>query len=214
MDYNTQLPQLMMSEYGRNLQKLIEHACTIKNREERNKIANDVIAIMGRLNPYLRDITDFRHKLWDHLFIISDFKLDVDSPYQKLTKEILATQPERVKYPANDIKIKHYGKAIERLIAKAIKMKDDKDKTEFVHAIANLMKKYYLTWNRQSVDDNIILSELKELSEGKLEVSEEFQLNSTYNILATNKKHNERNKRGDGFDARDNNPARSRKGEM
>ncbi|MFH1005443.1 MAG: DUF4290 domain-containing protein [Bacteroidota bacterium] len=206
MNYNTQLSHVIIPEYGRNLQKLIEYACTIKDKKERNEIANAIIAIMGRLNPHLRDITDYRHKLWDHLFIISDFKLDVDSPYPKLLKEILATRPERVKYPANDIHIKHYGKAVERLIAKAIEMKDGEEKTGFIHAIANLMKKCYLTWNRQSVDDNIILSEMEELSKGKLKVSEGFRMNSTYNILSMNQKYNERNSRDsrDGISSREN----------
>lgn len=188
MEYNTQLPHLMIPEYGRNIQKLIEYACTIKNKEERNKIANGIIGGMGRLNPHLRDITDFRHKLWDHLFIISNFKLDVDSPYPKPSKEILTTKPEKVKYPASDIKIKHYGKAVERLIAKASAMKEGEEKSAFVDAIANLMKKFYLTWNRQSVNDHVILQELEELSKGKLKVSEGFRMSETRDILAKNRK--------------------------
>jgi len=194
MDYNTQLPNLIIPEYGRNIQKLIQYACTIKSKEERNKVANAIIAIMGRLNPHLRDITDYRHKLWDHLFIISNFKLDVDSPYPKLSKEILTTKPEKVKYPEGKMRFKHYGKGVERLIEKASGMKAGEEKTAFIEAIANLMKKSYLIWNRTSVYDQTILDELNELSKGKLKVPEDFQMSSTHDILARNRnRNNERN---------------------
>jgi hypothetical protein len=195
MEYNTQMPKLIIPEYGRNIQKLIEYACTIKNKEERNNIANSIIAIMGRLNPMLRDITDFRHKLWDHLFIISNFKLDVDSPYPVPSKEILTTKPERVKYPAAKMKFKHYGKAVERLIEKASDMKSGEEKTAFIEAIANLMKKSYLVWNRDTVSDSVILQELEDLSKGKLKVPENFRMTSTYDILAKTKGINNRDDR-------------------
>ena len=184
LQYNTQQPHLIIPEYGRNIQKLVQYACTLKNKEERNNVAQAIIAIMGRLNPQLRDITDFRHKLWDHLFIISDFKLDVDSPYPPVSKEILSTKPEKVKYPAGGLKFKHYGKGIERLIEKASSMKAGEEKNAFIEAIANLMKKSYLLWNRDSVNDNVILQELEELSKGKLKVPENFQLTSSNDILS------------------------------
>ncbi len=190
MHYNTQLPHLIIPEYGRNIQKLIEYACTIKSKEERNKVANAIISIMSRLNPMLRDLTDFRHKLWDHLFIISNFKLDVDSPYPKPPKEILTTKPEKVKYPDSKIRFKHYGKGVERLIEKASAMKAGEEKNAFVEAIANLMKKSYLVWNRNTVDDHVILKELALLSDGKLKVSDEFQMTSTNDILARTKNMN------------------------
>ncbi|HET7818927.1 MAG TPA: DUF4290 domain-containing protein [Bacteroidia bacterium] len=190
MTYNTELPQVMIPEYGRNIQKLIEYACAIKDKEERNKIANGIISIMGRLNPMLRDLTDFRHKLWDHLFIISNFKLDVDSPYAKPSKESLTTKPEKVKYPSGKIRFKHYGKGIERLIEKASEMKAGEEKTAFTEAIANLMKKSYLVWNRNTVDDNVIFQELELLSGGKLKVSDNFRLANTYDILARTRNMN------------------------
>lgn len=190
MTYNTQLPQVMIPEYGRNIQKLIEYACSVKDREERNKIANAIIGIMGRLNPMLRDLTDFRHKLWDHLFIISNFKLDVDSPYPKPSKESLTTKPEKVKYPSGKIRFKHYGKGIERMIEKASSMKAGEEKTAFIEAIANLMKKSYLVWNRNTVDDNVILKELELLSNGNLKVSETFRMANTYDILARTRNMN------------------------
>ncbi|MEK6615959.1 MAG: DUF4290 domain-containing protein [Bacteroidota bacterium] len=190
MIYNTQQQHLIIPEYGRNIQKLIEYACTIKNKEERNNVANAIIVIMGRLNPMLRDITDFRHKLWDHLFIISNFKLDVDSPYPIPSKEILTTKPDIVKYPAAKMKFKHYGKAVERLIEKASAMKSGEEKTAFIGDIANLMKKSYLVWNRDTVNDQVILQELEDISKGKLKVPENFRLTSTYDILAKTKNIN------------------------
>jgi hypothetical protein len=198
MEYNTQLPHLIIPEYGRNIQKLVEYACTIKNKEERNKVANAIIGIMSRLNPTLRDLTDFRHKLWDHLFIISNFKLDVESPYPKPPKEILTTKPERVPYPSQKIRFKHYGKGIERLIEKASGMKAGEEKTAFIEALANLMKKSYLIWNRNTVDDRVIIQELEELSKGKLKVPENFQMNSTHDILARTSRNDERGKTDHG----------------
>ena len=169
-DYNTRRPQMIIPEYGRNIQKMVEHAITVEPREERNKVAQSIINVMGQLNPHLRDIVDFKHKLWDHLFIISDFKLDVDSPYPIPDKETIFKKPEPLAYPQNKIKFKHYGKSVENFIAEAIKMKDSEEKTELIRAIANLMKKSYLTWNRESVDDDLIFSDLKLLSKGQLQV--------------------------------------------
>jgi hypothetical protein len=184
MEYNTQLEHLIIPEYGRNIQNLVEYACTIKSKDERNKVANAIIGIMSRLNPNLRDLTDFKHKLWDHLFIISKFKLDVDSPYPKPPKEILTSKPENVPYPSQNIRFKHYGKAVERLIEKASGMKAGEEKTAFIEAIANLMKKNYLIWNRNTVDDRVILQELEALSKGKLKVEDGFQMTSTHDILS------------------------------
>jgi len=194
--YNTQQPHLIIPEYGRNIQKLVQYTCTIKNKEERNNVAHAIIAIMGRLNPQLRDIIDFRHKLWDHLFIISDFKLDVDSPYPIPSKEILTTKPDRVKYPTAKMRFKHYGRAVERLIQKASAMKNGEEKIAFIEAIANLMKKSYLVWNRDNVSDSVILQELEDLSNGKLKVPENFRLTSTYDILSKTKGINNRDDRG------------------
>ena len=193
--YNTEQPHLIIPEYGRNIQKLVQHTCTIKNKEERNNMAHAIIAIMGRLNPMLRDIVDYRHKLWDHLFIISNFKLEVDSPYPVPSKEILTTKPDRVKYPAAKMKFRHYGKAVELLIEKASGMKAGEEKTAFIEAIANLMKKSYLVWNRDTVPDSVIFEELETLSKGKLKVPESFRLANTYDILAKTKGINNRDDR-------------------
>lgn len=183
MSYNTQQELLVIPEYGRNIQKLVAYACTVKNKAERNEIARTIVAIMGRINPHLRD-PDSKQKLWDHLFIISDFKLDIDSPYPKPAKSVLASKPEKVEYPRGRIRFRHYGRAIERMIEKASKMKSGKEKEAFVNAIANLMKKSYLVWNRDTVNDAVILKELDELSDGKLKVSEDFIMANTNDILA------------------------------
>jgi len=168
MDYNTDLPQLIIPEYGRNIQKMLDFAITVPDREERNKVARAIIDVMGQLNPHLRDVTDFKHKLWDHLFIISDFQLDVDSPYPKPTRETFQTKPELLKYPHNDIRYKHYGKTVEQIIAKAREYPDGDEKNELINQIANLMKRSYLNWNRDSVNDEVIIKQLEELSKGHL----------------------------------------------
>ncbi len=187
-DYNTRRPQMVIPEYGRNIQKMVEHAISIEDREERNKVAQSIINVMGQLNPHLRDIVDFKHKLWDHLFIISDFKLDVDSPYPYPDKEKIFEKPKPLEYPQSNIRFKHYGKSVEVFIAKAIEMQDGEEKTELIKTIANLMKKSYLTWNRESVDDDLIVSDLKLLSKGQLKLDDSFKLEQTNDILALNVK--------------------------
>jgi Domain of unknown function (DUF4290) len=201
-DYNTRRPQMVIPEYGRNIQKMIEHAISTEDRDERNKIAGAIISVMGQLNPHFRDIADFKHKLWDHLFIISDFKLDVDSPYPLPDKEVIFEKPEKMDYPTEKIKYKHYGKAIEDLIKVAVTFEEGDEKKALVETIANLMKKNYLAFNRDSVDDNLIVSDLKDLSNDKLHLDESFQLTGTNEILAlvkkkrTNTNNNRNHKQG------------------
>lgn len=184
MDYNTSLPKLVIPEYGRNIQKMIAYAITVENREERNKVAKAIIQVMGQLNPHLRDVTDFKHKLWDHLFIISGFMLDVDSPYPKPTRETFISKPDKVNYPSNDIKFKHYGKNIERIIEKAKALEEGEEKEMLVEIIANHLKKAYLNWNRDSVNDEVILQHLDILSKGGLKLNENVRLSQTQQILA------------------------------
>lgn len=184
MDYNTSLPKMIIPEYGRNIQKMIDFAVTVEDREERNKVAKAIINVMGQLNPHLRDVTDFKHKLYDHLFIISDFKLDVDSPYPKPTRETFHTKPDKVNYPHKDIRYKHYGKTVEEMIKKAVDYPEGDEKNTLIETIANLMKRSYLNWNRDSVNDEVILQHLKELSKGKLQMPENARLANTNDILA------------------------------
>lgn len=177
-----------LPEYGRNIQKMIEYAVQIKDREERNKAARAIIAIMGNLNPHLRDVSDFKHKLWDHLFIISDFKLDIDSPYEKPTPEVLMEKPKPIPYSEYDIKYKHYGKIIELLIKEATKFEEGTEREVLIKLIANHMKKCYLTWNREVVTDELIFEDLKKLSGGAIVVSGDLKLSDSRDILAKNKK--------------------------
>ena len=187
MDYNSGLPHLILPEYGRNIQRMVDFAVSVQDRDERNKVAQAIIAVMGQLNPHLRDVTDFKHKLWDHLFIISDFKLDVDSPYPKPTRETFITKPEQIKYPSGKIRYKPYGKIVEAIIEKAKEYPEGEEKDYLVEVVANLLKKSYLTWNRDSVSDEVILNHLEELSEGTLKLKDVSKLNATNDILARNK---------------------------
>ena len=187
-DYNSQRSRMILPEYGRNIQKMVEYTVEIEDKEERNKAALAIISIMGNLNPHLRDVNDFKHKLWDHLFIISDFKLDIDSPYEKPTRETLYEKPKQVPYSDYNIRYKHYGKIIELLIKEAIAYKEGPEKEMLIKLIANHMKKCYLTWNREVVNDELIFEDLKKLSGGALVVSEDLKLSESRDILAKNKK--------------------------
>jgi len=175
-DYNTSRPKLMLPEYGRNIQKMVDYILSIPDREERNRLAQAVIIIMGNMNPHLRDINDFKHKLWDHLAIMSNFKLDIDYPYDIPQPEEFTEKPRRVSYNNSDIRYRHYGRIVESLIHEAVKLPEGEDKDTLTRLIANHMKKSYLAWNRDSVTDEIIFSDLYELSGKKLSVKEGIKL--------------------------------------
>ena len=187
-DYNTNRPEMVIPEYGRNIQKMVEHAISTEDKEKRNKIAHAIISVMGQLNPHLRDIADFKHKLWDHLFIISDFKLDVDSPYPLPDKVVLFEKPEAMPYPKTENRFKHYGKSVKTLIDVAIAMEDKDEQKALTGVILNLMKKTYLTFNQSSVEDKQIITDLITISENQLDAPEGFQLISTNDVLAMTKK--------------------------
>jgi hypothetical protein len=188
MEYNTQLPHLQIPEYGRNIQVMIEHCVTIEDRDERNKCAKAIIQIMGQLNPHLRDIADYTHKLWDHLFLISKFKLDVDSPYPRPTPETFTTKPKNVPYPASKIRYKHYGKTIERIIDVAKTYDEGPEKKELTRLIANHLKKSYVNWNKDSVTDDVIFKQFKEMTNNELVIDEAMAL--THANELKNKNHN------------------------
>lgn len=189
LEYNSQRPKLIIPEYGRHLQKLIDEAVAVQDREERNKLARYIISVMGTLQPHLRDVPDFQHKLWDQLFIISDFRLDVDSPYPIPSRELLNLKPEKLPYPQNFPKYRFYGNNIKYMIDVANKWEDGEMKSGLIRVIANHMKKSYLSWNKDSVKDEVIFEHLYELSGGKinlLETSEE--LSTSTDLMKTNKK--------------------------
>ncbi len=188
MEYNTSRSKMNISEYGRNIQKMIEYIMSIDDREKRNQLTRATINVMGQLNPHLRDVNDFKHKLWDHLFIMSDFKLDVDSPYPKPSPETLTKKPEPLGYASNNITFKHYGRHMEKIIEKACEMEDGHVKDTLVELIANHLKKSYLTWNRDAVNDEEIADHLEVLSNGRLKLHDNMKLNNTNDILSKNKK--------------------------
>ncbi|WPR70041.1 DUF4290 domain-containing protein [Flavobacterium sp. NG2] len=189
MEYNAERPHLIIPEYGRHLQKLIDQATLIESDEERNKAAKYIIQVMGTLNPHLRDVPDFQHKLWDQLFIMSDFKLNVESPYPIPSREVLQLKPEPLQYPQNFPKYRYYGNNIKYMIDVANKWEEGEMKNALVKVIANHMKKSYLSWNKDTVKDDVIFEHLYELSGGKLNLlhsSEE--LINTSDLLRTNKR--------------------------
>lgn len=169
MEYNTTRNQLTIKEYGRHIQKMVEYVLTIEDREKRQKNAYALIELMGFLNPHLKNVEDFRHKLWDHLFLISDFKLDVDSPYPVPTKEILRAKPDRLPYPKRHPKYNHLGKNIEIVIDKALHEEDAEKRQGFANAIAYYMKLTYSNWHKELVHDDNIQSELSAITQGELE---------------------------------------------
>lgn len=168
IEYNTERPQLKIPEYGRHIQKMIDYAVSLEDREERNKTAKSIIAVMGNLNPHLRDVPDFQPMLWDQLFIISDFKLDVDSPYPILSQEELSERPDPLEYPQNHPKYRFYGNNIKRMIDVANSWEEGDKKEGLILTIANHMKKSFLNWNKDTVEDDVIFEHLFELSGGKI----------------------------------------------
>jgi len=194
LEYNAERPHLIIPEYGRHLQKLITQATQIEDRVERNKAAKYIIQVMGSLNPHLRDVLDFQHKLWDQIFIMSDFKLDVDSPYPIPTKDVIFLKPERLAYPQKNPKYRFYGNNIKYMINVANSWEDGEMKNALVKVIANHMKKSYLSWNKDTVTDVVIFEHLYEISDGKLNLlgSSEELLN-TNDLIRTNKKISNKN---------------------
>ena len=190
MEYPTLQGKLIMPEYGRNIQQMIAHALTIDDREERTRCVNTIINIMGNLFPYLRDVNDFKHKLWDHVAIMSDFKLDIDYPYEILKQENLYSRPETIPYKNSRIRYMHYGRNLEEMIERVATYPEGELKNEIIRMIANQMKKCFLTWNKEVVDDRKIFYDLREMSKGKVDLSEEnFKLVESRDVLQVAKKN-------------------------
>ncbi len=174
MEYNVDREKLIIPEYGRHVQKMINHCISIEDEEERNKCANAIISVMGNLNPHLRDVPDFQHKLWDHLFIMSKFKLKVDSPYPVPTAEHFQDSPKKIEYPEVAKKYRYYGHNIKRMIEVAILWEEGDMKEALIYTIANHMKKCFLKWNKDTVEDATIWSHLDDLSDGQLRIKGEI----------------------------------------
>jgi hypothetical protein len=191
--YNTQKKKLIIPEYGRHIHQMIDQAVALKDKEKRDQMAKAIIGVMGNLNPHLRDVPDFKHKLWAQLFIMSDFKLDVDSPFDKPSKEVYEKRkPNKLDYPQNYPKYRFYGNNIKRMIDFTIEWDNFDLKEKLILTIANHMKKCFLNWNKEAVDDQVILDHLLDLSDGKLKVSEsDLPLTDSAEFLKTRPKNND-----------------------
>jgi hypothetical protein len=166
---------------------MVDYLKTIEDKEERTRLAHSVVAVMGNLNPHLRDINDFKHKLWDHLALIADFELDIDYPYDPPRPETFLEKPRKVPYGTHKMRNRHYGKAVEMIIKSAIELPEGEEKDKLFNTIANHLKKSYLTWNRESVDDEVILSDFERLAGVKLDLSK-VELIETKDLLQKGKK--------------------------
>lgn len=189
LEYNALRSHLIIPEYGRHIQKLIEHVVSIEDSVERNKAAKYAISVLGSMNPHLRDVPDFQHKLWDQLFMIADFKLDVESPFPIPSRESVNTKPERLDYPQNFPKYRFYGNNIKYMIDKAMEWEEGEMKDALIMVIANHMKKSYLSWNKDTVKDDVIFEHLCELSNGKINLfKKEEELSTSSDLIKVNKK--------------------------
>lgn len=195
LEYNTEREHLIIPEYGRHIQKMINYATSRETKEERNKVAGAIIAVMGNLQPHLRDVPDFQHKLWDQLFIMSDFKLDADSPYEKPQREVLEARPEPLGYPQNYPKYRFYGNNIKTMIDVANTWEEGEMKEALVYTIANHMKKCFLNWNKDTVEDRVIFKHLYELSDGKINLKDSTEdLTDATSLLKTKRKYTKNTK--------------------
>lgn len=171
MDYNTQRSHLKLREYGRNVQNLVEHLKTIENKEERNRKAAMLVELMKSINTNLnKDSDEYDQKVWDDLYIICNFEIDFEGPFEKPNAEILDKKPQRIPYSSNNIKFKHYGRGVEMLIEQAIAMEDPKEKEGAIVAIGRLMKSFFLTWNKDVIEDELVLKNIKQLSNDQLDI--------------------------------------------
>jgi len=190
LQYNSDREPLIIPEYGRHMHIMVDQLLATQDREERNKKAKAIIGVMGNMNPHLRDVPDFQHKLWDQLFIMSRFELDVDAPFEKPNKEVLEQRPEPLGYPQNFPKYRFYGNNLKGMIDVALGWEESEKKDALVYAIANHMKKCFLNWNKDTVDDEVIFTHLNELSNGQLKVKEELlPLTLTQDVLRMKSKN-------------------------
>ncbi|MCF6296635.1 MAG: DUF4290 domain-containing protein [Flavobacteriaceae bacterium] len=195
LEYNSEREHLIIPEYGRHIQKLLNYCIEIEDRQERNKMAKAIVDVMGNLQPHLRDVPDFQHKLWDQLFIISGHKLEVDSPYPQPSIEELRSKPEPLPYPKTASKYRFYGNNIQIMIDTALSWEEGELKEALVFSIANHMKKCYLNWNKDTVEDIVIFKHLTELSDGKINLNPEKDVLSDSKNLLRKKPQNKNNQK-------------------
>ena len=189
MKYNTTRPRMIISEYGRNVQGMIDYAQSISDRADRTRAAFSIVEIMVLLNPQIREQDNYKHKLWDHLFQMADFKLDIDAPFPMPDREVLIQRPTPMKYPTQSIRYRHYGKNIEKMIEKALSMPEDEAKKTYVEAIGNFMKMSYKNWNKAIINDEDVFNDLRKLSAGKLEVAPDTVLESNFQSRDSASRH-------------------------
>lgn len=197
MKYNTQQRRLPLPEYGRSVQNMVDHALTIEDRAERQRCANTIVNIMGGMFPHLRDVADFKQKLWDHLAIMADFKLDIDYPVEIVKKESLEIKPQRIPYSQHDIRFRHYGRFVQDMIKLAVDYQEGEERNQLIRMIANHMKRDYLNWNKDGVEDQKILDDLCELSGGKIKLSaEDLRLTEQRTFIPRHRQMNNNNNQG------------------
>lgn len=193
MNYS-QKTDLILPEYGRNIQQMVKHAVAIEDRAERTRCAKTIIDIMGNMFPYLRDVEGFKYKLWDHLAIMSEFKLDIDYPFEVVKPTTLQQKPEKIPYNTQRIRYMHYGRLLQTLIEKTVTYPEGERRQELIDLMANHMKKSYLTWNKEVVDDRKIFDDLRELSHGELDMNpESMTLTASRDIMNRNRPANKNN---------------------
>ena len=193
MEYNTQRKKMELPEYGRSVQNMVDHALTIEDREERQRCANTIVNIMGGMFPHLRDVPDFKHKLWDHLAIMSDFKLDIDYPFEIVKREELEMKPGKIAYPDKAIRYRHYGRFLESMIKKLSEMEEGEEKEALLHMLAVQMKKNLNNWNKEGIEDQKIVDDLREYSNGAINLKvEDLRLNDQPRGNNNNNNNNQR----------------------
>lgn len=213
LEYNSERTDLIIPEYGRHLQKLVNHCMEIEDDVERNKMAKAIVDVMGNLQPHLRDVPDFKHKLWDQLFIISDFKLDAESPYPKPSKEELREKPEPLPYPKTASKYRFYGNNIQTMIDVALSWEEGEKRLGLTFVIANHMKKCYLNWNKDTVEDRVIFDHLYDLSEQRIDIRDTTEVLVASELLIrkrTNKTQQHRNNNNNNKNHKNNNYRKKR----
>ena len=205
MEYNTQRKKMELPEYGRSIQNMVDHDLTIEDREERQRCARTIINIMGNMFPHLRDVPDFKHKLWDHLAIMSDFKLDIDYPFEIVKREELALKPEKLEYSTEPFRYRHYGRFLEGMIKKAMEMEDGVEKNELIKLLTIQMRKNLNNWNKEGIEDQKIVDDLREYTHDAIDLKvEDLRLNEPRPYYNQRRPYN--NQRRPFTQRRNNNP--------
>ena len=211
MDYNTQRDKLLMSEYGRHVQDMVNYVKNIPNKEKRNEQIQAVVAVMGTLNPQLRDINDFKHKLWDHVQVIADFDIDIDSPYPTPTKETLNTKPNVIPIQKSPIKIAHYGRNIQNMIDVIAEKEEGEIKVYMIKTLASYMMQQYLIWNKDTVEEQTIFRDIVALSNGRITIPEDMHLSSVQSEGGSHQRANNHSRTNNNYRNNDKNKQKNKR---